>query len=107
MVKSHQHTFYWVDPVRKGQFTIYWELGRNTKANYFTKHQVLGHCKNVGNGYLHEALVLSNCTLQGCVGSSPWKAKGNPDVTGLMDRQSTGYECAMFAAIQNLMDELS
>eukprot|EP00957_Ditylum_brightwellii_P183977 14013909-Ditylum_brightwellii.AAC.1 len=29
--------------VKQGQFKIYWELGRNNKADYFTKHHPPAH----------------------------------------------------------------
>eukprot|EP00957_Ditylum_brightwellii_P079593 6052608-Ditylum_brightwellii.AAC.1 len=38
--------FYWVqDCVRQGQFRVYWESGRNNKADYFTKHHPPKHHK--------------------------------------------------------------
>eukprot|EP00957_Ditylum_brightwellii_P050865 3857780-Ditylum_brightwellii.AAC.1 len=33
------------DRIRQGQFRVYWEPGRNNKADYFTKHHPPAHHK--------------------------------------------------------------
>eukprot|EP00957_Ditylum_brightwellii_P141957 10814641-Ditylum_brightwellii.AAC.1 len=37
------------DRVKQGQFKIYWEPGRNNKADYFTKHHLPAHNKKGSN----------------------------------------------------------
>eukprot|EP00957_Ditylum_brightwellii_P161152 12270382-Ditylum_brightwellii.AAC.1 len=44
--KATDMQFYWVKGrVKQGQFKIYWEPGRNNKADYFTKHHPPAHHK--------------------------------------------------------------
>eukprot|EP00957_Ditylum_brightwellii_P056724 4298590-Ditylum_brightwellii.AAC.1 len=44
--KAIDMRFYWVeDRVKQGQFKIYWEMGRNNKVDYFTKHHLPAHHK--------------------------------------------------------------
>eukprot|EP00957_Ditylum_brightwellii_P122520 9343331-Ditylum_brightwellii.AAC.1 len=52
--KAIDMRFYWVqDRVRQKQYVVYWELGKNNRANYFTKHHPLAHHHKVRGDYLH------------------------------------------------------
>ena len=95
--------FYWVkDRVKQGQFKIYWEPGRNKKADYFTKHHLLDHHIKVRHEYLNNALTLINSTLQGCVNLSPVSKGSNPDIENRDNGQSTMYSSAMPLPIEQV-----
>ena len=99
--------FYWVqDRVRQGQFKIYWEPGRNNKADYFTKHHPPDHHIKVRHEYLYIALTLINSTLQGCVNLSPVSEGCNLDIENRDHRQSTMYSSATPLAIEQVRRSL-
>eukprot|EP00957_Ditylum_brightwellii_P035731 2709094-Ditylum_brightwellii.AAC.1 len=73
--------FYWVqDRVRQKQYVMYWEPGRNNKANYFTNHNPLSHHHKVQGDYLYlcNVLLLASA-LQGCVDVLGLKLKRNQE----------------------------
>ena len=46
--------FYWVpDIVRLGHYIVYWEIGKNDLADYFTKHHPPYHLFVMRLVYLH------------------------------------------------------
>ena len=99
--------FYWVkDRVKQGQFKIYWEPGRNNKADYFTKHHMPAHHKKVRHKYLNIALTLINSTLRGCVNLSPVSKGSNPDIENQDDVQSAMYSSATPLAIEQVRRSL-
>jgi len=70
--KAIDMRFYWVrDRVRQGQFRIYWKPGKDNEGDYFTKHHLASHHREMRPIYLHEhALLLTDCqcnSLKGCV----------------------------------------
>ena len=99
--------FYWVkDRVKQGQFKMYWEPGRNNKADYFTKHRLLAHHKKVHHEYLNIALTLIHSTLRGCVNLSPVSEGCNSDIENQDHGQSTMYSSAMPLAIEQVRRSL-
>ena len=81
--KAMDMRFYWVqDCVQQGQFRVYWEPGRNNKADYFTKHHPPAHHQKVQSEYLHVINLLRSLqALRGCVNSgkrNPESQTGNP-----------------------------
>eukprot|EP00957_Ditylum_brightwellii_P049828 3777915-Ditylum_brightwellii.AAC.1 len=60
--KAIDMQFYWVQNCkRQGQFRVYWEPGRNNKADYFKKHHPQAHHKKV-NGIQNPKLGLQGRT---------------------------------------------
>eukprot|EP00957_Ditylum_brightwellii_P016830 1268386-Ditylum_brightwellii.AAC.1 len=71
--KAIDMQLYWVkDRVKQGHFQIYWEPGRNNKADYFTKHYPPAHHKK----------------------------RSNPDIEKRDNRQSTIYMSTVPLAIE-------
>eukprot|EP00957_Ditylum_brightwellii_P019196 1447523-Ditylum_brightwellii.AAC.1 len=76
--KAINMRFYWVkDRVKQG---LYWELGRNDKADYFTKHHPPAHHKK-------------------CNYLSPAQDRSNPEIAGQDEKQSTRFMSATSLAI--------
>jgi hypothetical protein len=49
--------FYWVkDRVKQGQFHVYWDLGYQNLADYFTKHHSPMHHKRMREMYTHASV---------------------------------------------------
>jgi hypothetical protein len=52
--KAMDMLFYWIkDRVEKGQFNVYWGLGFQNLADYFTKHHSPAHHKRMRDIYIH------------------------------------------------------
>ena len=70
--KAFDMNVYWIrDRVKRKQFQIFWDKGRNNKAYYFTKHFPPKHHKSTRYIYLqpptpHQANTV-NSLVQGCV----------------------------------------
>ena len=69
--------FFWVaDQVKMGNFDVQWHPGQENLADYFTKHFVGMHHREVRLWYLHEKnsprylpRAAAPSTLRGCVGT--------------------------------------
>jgi hypothetical protein len=52
--KAMDMRFYWIkDRVKQGQFNVYWGLGFQKFADYFTKHHSPAHHKRIRDVYIH------------------------------------------------------
>jgi hypothetical protein len=64
------------DRVKQGQFNVYWGLGYQNLADYFTKHHSLAHHKKMRKIYIHADEQPINrkgtrdSTLRGCANTS-------------------------------------
>ena len=75
--RSMEMRFFWVaDQVKMGNFDVQWHLGQENLADYFTKHFVGMHHREVRLWYLHEKnsprylpRAAAPSTLRGCVGT--------------------------------------
>jgi hypothetical protein len=46
--------FYWIkDPVKQGQFNVYWGAGFQNLADYFEYHHSPAHRKRIRDVYIH------------------------------------------------------
>ena len=76
--------FYWVpDRVRLGHYIVYWEIGKNDLADYFTKHHPTKYHRSIGGTYLvptddssKHACYQVPINLRGCVKSTPSPGNG-------------------------------
>jgi hypothetical protein len=75
--KSMDMRFYWIkDRVKQGQFNVYWGLGFQNLADYFTKHHSPAHHKRIRDVYIHAEERPTNrkgirdSALRGCVNTS-------------------------------------
>jgi hypothetical protein len=76
-IKSIDMRFYWIkDRVKQGQFNVYWGLGYQNLADYFTKHHSPAHHKRMRDIYIHadEQLInqkgVRDSALRRCVNTS-------------------------------------
>jgi hypothetical protein len=75
--KAMDMRFYWIkDRVKQGQFNMYWGLGNQNLADYFTKHHSPAHHKKMREIYIHadEQPInwkgIRDSALRGCVNTS-------------------------------------
>jgi hypothetical protein len=75
--KAMNMFFYWIkDRVKQGQFNVYWVLGYQNLADYFTKHHSLAHHKRMREIYIHadeqpiNRKGIRDSALRGCVNTS-------------------------------------
>jgi hypothetical protein len=69
--------FYWVkDRVKQGQYNVCWGPGFQNLADYFTKHYLPAHHKQMRDIYIHaderpiDREGTRDSALQGCVNTS-------------------------------------
>jgi hypothetical protein len=75
--KSMDMCFYWIkDRLKQGQFNVYWGLGYQNLADYFTKHHSPAHHKIMREVYIHASEKpingkgIRDSELRGCVNTS-------------------------------------
>jgi hypothetical protein len=75
--KAMDMRFYWIkDRVKQGQFNVYWGLGYQNLADYFTKHHSPAHHKRMREIYIHadeqpiNRKGIQYSALRGCVNTS-------------------------------------
>jgi hypothetical protein len=77
LTKAMDMHFYWItDRVKQGQFNVYWGLGYQNLADYFTKYHSPAHHNKMREIYIHanERPInwkgIRDSALQGCANTS-------------------------------------